>query len=658
MVYNYPEPGDQDWGSDATDWAAAVTTGMLQKSGGLFQLLAEVDFGTAFGVKALYLKSRTSNVASAGQIRLARADVISFRNQANDGNLDLGVSTSNVLQFNGADIQGAISVSDTSTIDLTLTGTTLSADIIALSITDALISASAAISFSKLAALTSGNILVGSAGNVATSVAMSGDATIIASGAITIANSAVTNAKMANMAESTIKGRAASSGTGAPVDLSATQATAILNNMVGDSGSGGTKGLAPAPAAGDAAANKFLKADGTWSAPAGAGDVVGPASATDNAVVVYDGTTGKLIKNSTVTISSGALTAPGALRSNASLILEDPGAGTNTFTQIAGTVSSSYSITWPAAVAAASNSVLVSSDAGVISYAVAASANTASAIVQRDGSGNFTAGTITAALTGTASGNTTYTANQYGVVLSGAANVMTVLAPNASTVLPLISGGASADPAWGVLAIGGGGTGQTTKAPAFDALSPMSAGGDLIYGGASGTGTRLPNGSAKQVLTSAGGTSAPTWVTPGASQATYKLRTPTGYASTNNHSYVFATTDISSDPNSILSIPNSASLGAVVTALKRCRVTMTVVDNFTLPREFGITKNASLTTDLASLSQAVVLVSSRTSGDDLQSAATITTILEINDYLNFQNNKNTAGATTTQVMMYVFAEEI
>ncbi len=63
-------------------------------------------------------------------------------------------------------------------------------------ITNAKVSASAAISFSKLAALTSGNILVGSAGNVATSVTMSGDATIIASGALTIANLAITNAKV------------------------------------------------------------------------------------------------------------------------------------------------------------------------------------------------------------------------------------------------------------------------------------------------------------------------------------------------------------------------------------------------------------------------------------------------------------------------------
>ncbi len=45
--------------------------------------------------------------------------------------------------------------------------------------------------------------------------------------------------------------------------------------------------------------------------------------------------------------------------------------------------------------------------------------------------------------------------------------------------------------------------------------NPMTTGGDVIYGGASGTPTRLANGTAGQVLTSAGGTSAPTWETPG-----------------------------------------------------------------------------------------------------------------------------------------------
>ena len=46
--------------------------------------------------------------------------------------------------------------------------------------------------------------------------------------------------------------------------------------------------------------------------------------------------------------------------------------------------------------------------------------------------------------------------------------------------------------------------------------NPMTTGGDLIYGGASGTPTRLANGTNGQVLTSSGGTSAPTWTTPGA----------------------------------------------------------------------------------------------------------------------------------------------
>lgn len=59
------------------------------------------------------------------------------------------------------------------------------------------------------------------------------------------------------------------------------------------------------------------------------------------------------------------------------------------------------------------------------------------------------------------------------------------------------------------VAIGFGGTGQATKAAGFDALSPMSASGDIIYGGASGTGTRLAKGSDGQVLTLASGL--PSW---------------------------------------------------------------------------------------------------------------------------------------------------
>lgn len=59
-----------------------------------------------------------------------------------------------------------------------------------------------------------------------------------------------------------------------------------------------------------------------------------------------------------------------------------------------------------------------------------------------------------------------------------------------------------------------GGTGQTSlNSTVFTTLFETIAttGGDLIYGGASGAPTRLANGTAGQVLQSAGSTSAPTW---------------------------------------------------------------------------------------------------------------------------------------------------
>jgi len=50
---------------------------------------------------------------------------------------------------------------------------------------------------------------------------------------------------------------------------------------------------------------KYLRGDGTWAAVSGAGigDVTGPASSIDNAISRFDGTSGKAIQNSLITIS-------------------------------------------------------------------------------------------------------------------------------------------------------------------------------------------------------------------------------------------------------------------------------------------------------------------------------------------------------------------
>lgn len=58
----------------------------------------------------------------------------------------------------------------------------------------------------------------------------------------------------------------------------------------------------------------------------------------------------------------------------------------------------------------------------------------------------------------------------------------------------------------GTLALANGGTGQTTKAAAFNALSPVTSTGDLIIGNGSNSNTRLAIGSNGYVLTSNGST--------------------------------------------------------------------------------------------------------------------------------------------------------
>lgn len=133
--------------------------------------------------------------------------------------------------------------------------------------------------------------------------------------AATIANDAVTNAKLANMSTQTIKGRT-TAGSGDPEDLTATQATAILNNFVGDSGSGGTKGLVPAPASGDAAASKFLKADGTWQVVTDTGitqltgDVTaGPGNGSQVATITNDAVTNAKLANMATSTFKGRTTA-------------------------------------------------------------------------------------------------------------------------------------------------------------------------------------------------------------------------------------------------------------------------------------------------------------------------------------------------------------
>lgn len=84
-----------------------------------------------------------------------------------------------------------------------------------------------------------------------------------------VADDQITNAKLANMATGTIKGRS-TAGTGDPEDLTGTQATALLDVFTS-----GAKGLVPASGGGT---TNFLRADGTFAAPPGGGGSPGGSS--------------------------------------------------------------------------------------------------------------------------------------------------------------------------------------------------------------------------------------------------------------------------------------------------------------------------------------------------------------------------------------------
>lgn len=200
--FAYPQTGDESWGDNASAWAAAVTSGMLQKAGGSFALTAEVDFGATFGLKSTAYKSRAASPAGTGVVRMGNTEAIAWRNAANTADLSLVVSATDVLTFGGTAIplSGAIvnadiaagaaiaysklnlaasivnaDVSATAAIaysKLALTSAIVNADVsasaaiayaklnLATSILNADISATAAIAYSKLAALATSRLLV------------------------------------------------------------------------------------------------------------------------------------------------------------------------------------------------------------------------------------------------------------------------------------------------------------------------------------------------------------------------------------------------------------------------------------------------------------------------------------------------------------------
>lgn len=209
-VFIIPETNEVGWGGNTTSYLVAIPAGVLQKTGGSFTLSAETDFGASFGLKSLYYKSRNSNVAATGILRLNNnSDAISWRNAANSADLPLIVNSSNLLAFNGSTVYtigaGTITNADIAAgagivySKLNLSNSIVNADIntsaaidytklnipagaivyskltLTNSIVNADINSAAAIAFSKMAALTASRMLVSTSGGVVTTSAWSYD---------------------------------------------------------------------------------------------------------------------------------------------------------------------------------------------------------------------------------------------------------------------------------------------------------------------------------------------------------------------------------------------------------------------------------------------------------------------------------------------------
>ena len=144
-VYPIPVQGDPNWAPPLTRYLVAIATGQLTLTGGAFTLLADVNFGPNYGLLAKYFTSIGANPSQTGVLRLDKTDGVGWRNNANSADLLLTIDGTDQINFNGVPLANP-------------------------------------------AVLTQNHIYVGNASNQPGNVAMSGDATIVASGALTISS--------------------------------------------------------------------------------------------------------------------------------------------------------------------------------------------------------------------------------------------------------------------------------------------------------------------------------------------------------------------------------------------------------------------------------------------------------------------------------------
>lgn len=255
-----------------------------------------------------------------------------------------------------------------------------------------------------------------------------------------------------------------------------------------------------------------------------------------------------------------------------------------------------------------------------------------------------------------------------GAIFTRSLDYDTVSDINAGDLIPVINGTANANTSWlqtaTVTTVGSSGTplvfAQWTANPAnyllkannlsdvasastsFNNISPMTTGGDLIYGGASGAGTRLANGSAGQVLTSNGTTLAPSWQTSSGGTPSYvRLDGFTQFGSTNT--VIVDLTTITTTSGSGLTAANSTTNGSSITVNTAGVYTVTIFGNCNSVGTIGASVNSNqLTTPIYAITETNILISATCGGAGYSNSGAFTGYFNVNDIVRMHGD-GTAG---------------
>ena len=276
-----------------------------------------------------------------------------------------------------------------------------------------------------------------------------------------------------------------------------------------------------------------------------AADAVTSAKIADGEIVNADISTSAAIADSKLAtiatankVSNSATTATNANTASAIVARDASGdfsAGTITATGFSGPLSGNASTATKLAATKningtafdGSSDITVIADAGTLSGTSLKSTVVSSSLTSVGTLTNLTVtNPIAGSITGSAATLTT-ARNIYGNSFDGSANVTGVIAANfggTGNGFTKFTGASGSEKTYTLpnadaiiltnqssVAINQGGTGATNKTGAFDALSPMTSPGDIIYGTSGGSGTRLAKGSDNQVLTIVSGL--PAWST-------------------------------------------------------------------------------------------------------------------------------------------------